>query len=110
MKSNYLDQWAGKMGRARHALCCPGCGTKKVAGDLCCWKCFKSPVIAVPALKYFQGKFDEWVDLAIAATGQSYIPEPVVTAHCGPEFAKFMDPNGSLQRAGLLVVDLDGEE
>lgn len=32
-------------------------------------------------------------------------PEPEVIAHCGPDMAAWIDPDGSLQRAGLLIVD-----
>ena len=36
---------------------------------------------------------------------QMFPAAPPVTAHCGAEMAAWLDPDGSLQRAGLMVVD-----
>lgn len=36
--------------------------------------------------------------------------QKAVTAHCTPDIADWLDPNGSLRKAGLMVVDLQAAE
>lgn len=51
--------------QARGANICPACQSRKEQGSLVCWDCFKGRKHPdLPALKYFEGDFVQWFELA----------------------------------------------
>lgn len=51
--------------QARIAHNCPACNKNKEVGSLLCWDCFKGRTHQeLPAFKYYDGDFTQWMELA----------------------------------------------
>lgn len=48
---------------ARGFYYCPSCAKEKEVGMIVCWDCFKGRTPNTPALKTYEGTFEQWMHM-----------------------------------------------